>query len=240
MEGLQTGGGHARVDLTGHAQVHVEDELDLRILGGVGGLLFDHAGAGVDLGPAGAVQQQLHIHGALGRPVLVHILLRQDPQIGRGDQVTPGLPLQVQGLPGEDVHIPQADALEEGGLVDTDELGQGEVQLLAEVLPPGVGHSGQGDEVLGQIQLPLAVGGDKVVVCDGLGLLQTGVGGAQAGDLGSGLLPLGGVPGKDGPDGLLELGGLLGPDGQDGGEAELADHLRQLGTVVVDPGIIGV
>ena len=43
VEGLQTGGGHARVDLTGHAQVHVEDELDLRILGGVGGLLFDRS-----------------------------------------------------------------------------------------------------------------------------------------------------------------------------------------------------
>ena len=108
--------------------------------GGVGGLLFDHAGAGVDLGPAGAVQQQLHIHGALGSSGLVHILLRQDPQIGRGNQVTPGLPLQVQGLPGEDVHIPQADALEEGGLVDTDELGQGESSCWPKVLPPGVGH----------------------------------------------------------------------------------------------------
>ena len=240
VEGLQAGGGHTGVDLAGHAQVHVEDELDLRVPGGVGGLGLDHAGAGVDFGPAGAVQQQLHVHGALGGPALVRVLLRQRAQVGGGDQIPPRLPLQVQDLAGEDVHIPQADALKEGGLVDADELGQGQIQLLAEGLPAGVGHGGQGDEILGQIQLPLAVGGDEVVVGHRLGLLQPGVGGAQAGDLGGGLLLSGGVPGEHGPDGLLEIGGLFGPDGQYGGEAELADDLRQLGTVVVDPGGVGV
>ena len=226
MEGLQAAGGHAGVDLAAHVEVHVQDELDLRVLGGVGDVALDQAGAGVDLGPAGAVQAQLHIHGALLGPALVYVLLRQHPQVGRGHQLPPGLFLQVQGLPGEDVHVPQADALEEGGLVDADELGQGQVKAMAELLPAGIGHGGQGDEVLGEVQLPLVVGREEVVVGDRRGLLQMGVGGAKAGDLGSRAVLPGGVAGEQGADGVLERRGLPGSDGQNGGEAELANHLR--------------
>ena len=213
VKGLQPGGGHAGVDLPAHEQVQVQDELHLRVLGSVGHVLLDHAGAGVDLGPAGAVQGQLHVHGALPGGALVHVLLGQHPQIGGGDQLPPGLPLQLQGLPGEDVHVPQADALKEGGLVDPDKVDQGQVELFPEALPAGVGHGGQGDEIAGQVQLPVAIGGDEVVIDHRLLGLHLCAGGAQAGDLGGGLLLLGGVAGEHAPDGILEIHRLPGPDG---------------------------
>ena len=45
---------------------------------------------------------------------------------------------------------------------------------------------------------------------------------------------------EHGTDGVLKIHWLPGADGQDGRKAKLTDHLRQLGTVVVDPGIIGI
>ena len=49
MEGLQTGGGQSGVQLAGHEEVHIQDELHLRVLGGAGAAFLDQAGAGVEL-----------------------------------------------------------------------------------------------------------------------------------------------------------------------------------------------
>ena len=240
VEGLQASCGEAGVHLAAHEEVHVQDKLDLRIGLGVGGIALDHTGPGMDLGAAGAVQAHLHVHRALAGALFVHVLGGEDPQVGGGDELPPGLPLQPQGLAGEDVHIAQADALEKGGLVDADELGQGQVEVLAEGLPAGVGYSGQGDEIAGQVQLPPAVGGDEVVVDDAFGLFQPGLGGPQVREAGGGGLLLGGVSGEHAPHGLLEFRGFVGGDGEDSGETELTDHLRKLGPLVADPGMVRV
>ena len=49
VEGFQSAGGHAGVDLPAHEQVQVQNEFHLRVLGGIGRVLLDHAGTGVDL-----------------------------------------------------------------------------------------------------------------------------------------------------------------------------------------------
>ena len=84
------------------------------------------------------------------------------------NQVVPQAVLQPQGFAGECVHVPQAHPLEKGGLVDADKLGQGQVEALAEFLPAWVGDGAQGDKAAGEIQLPAAVGGDKVIIGDSL------------------------------------------------------------------------
>lgn len=79
--------------------------------------------------------------------------------------------LRLQRLPGDDVEIAQADALEAGGLVELDKCGQRLVQHPGKRLPAGVGQGGQGDEVPGEVQLPPAVLREEVIVGNGgLGL----------------------------------------------------------------------
>ena len=65
VEGFQAAGGHTGIDLSAHKEVHIQDKFDFRILGGVGTVFLDHSGAGVDLGTAGSVPSQFHVHGAL-------------------------------------------------------------------------------------------------------------------------------------------------------------------------------
>ena len=101
---------------------------------------------------------------ALPGGALVHVLLRQHAQVRGGDQLPPGLPLQLQRPPGKDIHIPEPDPLKKGGLVDPDKVDQRQVELLAEALPAGIRHGGQGDKTAGQVQLPVPVGGDKIVI----------------------------------------------------------------------------
>jgi hypothetical protein len=138
---------------------------------------------------------------------------------------------------GECVHVPQAHPLEKGGLVNLNKLGQGLVQPDGKVLPPLIAQSGQGNEVLGQVELPGVVGGDKIVIGHGLlGLQGGGIAGPEPG--GQLLLP-GHVAGEVLADGLLKGGGLLGPDGQDGGEPQLTDDLHQLGAGIAEALVFG-
>ena len=206
-------------------EVAVQNELDLL----VGLAAADEAGTGVELHPVVPHQGSLHVQGTLGDLALLHVRLAEYADILAADQIVPEFPLQAQTLAGDGVDIPQADALEEGGLV---ELGQGAVQPGGEVLPPGVAQGGQGDEALGQVELPAAVLRDEVVVGNGLLRLQRG-GVPLLDHLGGELLLTGRILGEVLADGLLKLGGLLGADGQDGGEAELADHLHQRGAGVL-------
>ena len=180
--------GKARVQLSAHVEVHIQDEFDFLVLWRIGNIALDHAGSGVDLGPAGAVQPHLHFHGTFRGTALVHVLLRQRPQVRRGNQVAPGLALQLQRLPGENIHVPQADTLKKCRLIDADELGQRQVKVLAEFLPARVGNRAQGNKVPGKIQLPTAIGGDEMVVGNGFRRLQLCRRGPQAGDLGAGLV----------------------------------------------------
>ena len=100
-------------------------------------------------------------------------------------------------------------------------------------------EGGQRDEVLGEIQLPLAIGGQKVVVGDGRLLLHLGIGAAETGDLGGGHILPTGVLREFLPDGLLKIGGLHVVDGEDGGEPQLADDLMGRGFFIMGPGMTG-
>ena len=111
--------------------------------------------------------------------------------------------------------------------------------MKGEFLPPGIAQGGQGDKVLGEIQLPLVVLGDEVVVGHRGLLLHFGVWAAQPGDPGRRSVLPPGVLGKFCADGLLKVGGLHGVDGEDGRKPQLADDLVGRGIAVVGPGMIG-
>ena len=140
VEGLERGSGQIGGDLAGHIEVLVEDELHLAV--GFSGPV-DLTGARVELHPAAAAKGHLRIHGGTAHMGLCDLLIVHHTQIPLGDQIPVGGRFQAQGLAGDEIHIPQADALKIGGLVDLDEGRQGLVQLRREILPAGVAGAGQ-------------------------------------------------------------------------------------------------
>ena len=100
-------------------------------------------------------------------------------------------------------------------------------------------EGGQGHKILGQVDLPPAVSGDKVVVGDGGLPLDLGLGSIGVGDLNGLLLLPGHILRKLVPHRLLKLGGDGGADGEDGGKTELADDLDKRGVGVGMTGVIG-
>ena len=188
---------------------------------------------------AAGVQLHRQVAGAVQKAILLHVRLPKRRGVGGGEQLRPAGVLQPQPGPGEHVHVPQAHSLEIRRLIQPDEGRQGLVQVAGELLPPGVVQSGQGDEVLGEVQLPLVVLGDEVVVGHRGLLFHLDVGTAQTGDAGRGGVLPAGVLGELPADGLLKVGGLRGVDGEDGREPQLADDLAGRGIAVVGPGMIG-
>ena len=61
MEGFQRGGGQTAGGVAAHGEVHVENELHLRVLGRVGDIGLQTADAGVDLGGAAGIQLVLPV-----------------------------------------------------------------------------------------------------------------------------------------------------------------------------------
>ena len=220
MEGFQRGGGQTAGGVAAHGEVHVENELHLRVLRRVGNVGLQAADAGMNLGSAAGIQLELCVAGAVDDPVLRQIGFRHGAQIGRSEQFPPGDILQIEGGAGDDVEISQAYPLKIGGLVELDERRQRLIQHPGKFLPAGVGQRGQGDEVLGEIQLPSAVLREEVVVGDGRLRLWLTVD-----DLGRQNVLLPGVLGKILPDTLLKIGRLHIVDGENGGKAQLADDL---------------
>ena len=100
-------------------------------------------------------------------------------------------------------------------------------------------EGGQSDEVLGEIQLPLVVLGDEVVIGHRRLLLHLGIGAAQTGDFRRGNVLPACVLREVLPDGILEISGLHAVDGENGGEPQLADDLMDGGITVVAAGTIG-
>ena len=140
----------------------------------------------------------------------------------------------LNGGAGDDVEISQAYPLKIGGLVELDERRQRLIQHPGKFLPAGVGQRGQGDEVLGEIQLPSAVLREEVVVGDGRLRLWLTVD-----DLGRQNVLLPGVLGKILPDMLLKIGRLHIVDGENGGKAQLADDLVGQRFFIVGAGTVG-
>ena len=239
VERLQRAGGQGAGCVSGHGQIHVEDKLHLRVLGNAGGVPLHHTGARVDLGLTAGIQLQRQITGAVEKAVLRELRLLHGSGVGRREQLRPAGTLQPQPGTGEDVHIPQAHPLEIGGLVQPDKGGQRLVQLAGKLLPPGIVEGGQSDEVLGEIQLPLVVLGDEVVIGHRRLLLHLGIGAAQPGDAGRRGVLAPGILGELRADGLLKIGGLHAVDGENRREPQLADDLMGRGVAVVGPGMIG-
>ena len=102
--------------------------------------------------------------------------------------------------------------------------------MTGEFLPAGIADGGKGNEVLGQIQLPQIVLGDKVVVGHRGGTLGSS---ALRHRLGGGHILPAGILGESVADGFLKIRGFHIIDSQDGGEAQLADHLvhRRIGVM---------
>ena len=239
MERLQRAGSQGAGGVSGHGQIHVKNELHLRVLGNAGGVPLHHTGARVDLGLTAGIQLQRQITGAVEKAVLRELRLLHGSGVGRREQLRPAGTLQPQPGTGEDVHIPQAHPLEIGGLVQPDKGGQRLVQLAGKLLPPGIVEGGQSDEVLGEIQLPLVVLGDEVVIGHRRLLLHLGIGAAQPGDAGRRGVLAPGILGELRADGLLKIGGLHAVDGENRREPQLADDLMGRGVAVVGPGMIG-
>ena len=83
VEGFQRGGGQTAGGVAAHGEVHVENELHLRVLRRVGNVGLQAADTGVDLGGAAGIQLELRVAGAVDDPVLRQIGFRHGAQIGR-------------------------------------------------------------------------------------------------------------------------------------------------------------
>ena len=155
MKGLQRTGGQCAGHISAHGEVHIKDEFHFRILCSAGSVVFDASGAGVDLGLAAGIQLHLQIAGAERAGLFLDITLLKGTGVGRGKQVCPVGVLQPQPGPGDNVHVPQSHPLEERGMVDADERGQGLVQLTGKGLPAGIAQRGERNEIL-RFQTPSA------------------------------------------------------------------------------------
>ena len=235
VEGLQRGSGQIGGHLSGHIQVLVEDEFHLAV-----GFAApaDLTGSGVELHPAAAPDGDLRIHSRAAHARLGDLLVGHDAQIFFRDQLPEGGALQLQRPAGDEIHIPQTDALKISGLVDLDEGRQGLVQLRGEILPAAVAGAGQGDEFGSQVHPPHPVGGDELIIDGGGLVLQLQIA-RNAGELRSRGLHPGAVARIIRPDGLLEVDRRLGPDGQDLGKTQLTDYLAQLVFPVDDTRFVG-
>ena len=101
VEGLQSPCRHGAGDVAAHGQVHVQNEFQLVVLGGVGGLVLDPGQSRMDFGAAAAVQLQLQVRTQGQAVLLTQIWLRQGAGVGGGDQLRPGYVLQAQPDTGE-------------------------------------------------------------------------------------------------------------------------------------------
>ena len=61
MEGFQCGGGQTAGGVAAHGEVHVENELHLRVLRRVGNVGLQAADAGMNLGSAAGIQLELRV-----------------------------------------------------------------------------------------------------------------------------------------------------------------------------------
>lgn len=220
VDDVEAGGGVAHFDVAVH--VHVDVQHERRLVHRLAGLVVDlvqDAGAALDAAAGAAGQGKIHGLVHLAEGALGDILVGHQAQEAGLDQVPPGDVLQLQALAVEGVDVAQTDAVEAGGLVHAEQVGDDAVQPLGEVLPGGIAVGGQGDEAAGEVDLPAAIQGDELVVLHRF-LRRVGLGGRT--------LLLHRVVGIVPADQLLELIGGLVFDLQDRGEAELADHLEQL------------
>ena len=81
--------------------------------------------------------------------------------------------------------------------------------------------------MIGQVQSPSVIGGDKIIVDHRLLRLQRRVGRPHPRHPGRGLVLTDQIAGERAADRLLKLRRLFGADGQNGREPDLADHLQQ-------------
>ena len=146
VQGLQSPGGEVHRNLSGHKQIHVENELNFLVCLSV---LLHQTGSSVDLRPAAAPDSKFSVHAAAGHGGFLDILLGQRAQITGRNQLRKGSPLQPQVEPGDEIQVPQADTLEISGLIDPDKGSQGLVQLLGKLLPAHIVCAAQGNKFAG-------------------------------------------------------------------------------------------
>lgn len=156
---------HRRIAL--HEEVDVQHEhLFLLRLAGLVVDLAQHSRAAFDVALCAAGHGRRDILLVFEESALLRVVVAHQAEIARLDQLAPLRILQAQLRLAEGVDIPQADTREIRGLICLNERGEDAVEPLGEFLPAGIAVRRKGNKALGQADLPLAVGGDELIVVD--------------------------------------------------------------------------
>lgn len=122
MERLQCTGNQIQLQLPGHIQILIENELDLPVL--LATPLYQ-SGTGMELYPAAAPDGHFRIHAAAAGSGLGNVLFHERTQIAGRNQFGEGHTLQPQIKPGDKIQIPKTDPLKVGRFVNADKGSQG-------------------------------------------------------------------------------------------------------------------